>query len=187
MTLSHCEVATQRARFLRNLVLEEWDEGCGTYEHWDKQYLQVYIWASLRLSLCFLLIADHASSTYLLFYHIVDNFLWLQHYVQEKSHVPTSTSSSSIWGWLDLWVPLEGEAGDLKSVGGKYRDSVSTWVGLFPWESSQWKLVYRCENNFPQAGRVWRVSWKAASSLDFSLHSRARTQLISWRFIFLGN
>lgn len=42
--LSHCYVATQRARFPRNL--EEWDEGCWTWERWDRQHLQVYIWVS---------------------------------------------------------------------------------------------------------------------------------------------
>lgn len=121
------------------------------------------------------------------FYNSVNNFLWLQHGAQEKPCIHTTASSSSMLEWPDWLGHLEGKVWDLKRMGAKYRAPASIWFSPFPWEYSQWKQFYRCENNFPQAGRFWRVSWQAARSLEFSLHSRARTQLISWRFIFLGN
>lgn len=86
-------------------------------------------------------------------YHGVNSFLWLHRCVQEKLFVHATVSSSSMLEQADQWVLLEGKVWDLERMGSKYRASASTRFCLLPWEYSEWKHLYRCENKSPQAGR----------------------------------
>lgn len=87
------------------------------------------------------------------FYRGVNNLLRLYRWAQEKSCMHTTVSSSFMLEQADRWVLLEGKVWDLKRMGGKYRASASTRFCLLPWEYSEWKHLYRCENKSPQAGR----------------------------------
>lgn len=87
------------------------------------------------------------------FYHGVNNLLRLHPCAQDKSCIHATVSSSSMLEQADRWVLLEGKVWDLKRMGGKYRASASTRFCLLPWEYSEWKHLYRCENKSPQAGR----------------------------------